>query len=66
MFAFNGTQLRGVKIAGEPWFVAAYVCKILDIKNTTIAVRALDADERPPYVGQRLVSVPVPAARSRN
>jgi len=31
---------------GEPWFVAADVCKVLGIANVTLAVRRLDADEK--------------------
>lgn len=30
---------------GEPWFVAADVCKTLGILNTTTAIRALEKDE---------------------
>ncbi|RVT91302.1 Bro-N domain-containing protein [Sphingomonas crocodyli] len=46
MFTFNGTQLRGVKINGEAWFVASDVCKCLGLSNTTMALRVLDADEK--------------------
>lgn len=31
--------IRTVVIDGEPWFIAADVCKILDIKNTTDALK---------------------------
>ena len=31
---------------GAPWFVAADVCKALDLSNPTVAVGSLDADER--------------------
>lgn len=41
-----GTQLRGLMIDGEPWFVAADVCKALEIQNTTQAVAKLDEDEK--------------------
>lgn len=34
---------------GEPWFVAADVCKALGIKNVSQAVLALDGDERGIY-----------------
>lgn len=33
-------------IDGEPWFVAADVCALLDVKNVTQAVGRLDGDER--------------------
>ncbi|MES1984744.1 MAG: Bro-N domain-containing protein [Pseudomonadota bacterium] len=46
MFSFDGQQLRGVKIDGEPWFVAADICRILGLSNPTMALRVLDADER--------------------
>lgn len=38
--------IRGLLIDGEPWFVAADVCKALDISNTTDAIKRLDDDER--------------------
>ena len=31
---------------GEPWFVAADVCKVLELSNPTVSVGALDDDER--------------------
>lgn len=31
---------------GEPWFVAADVCKILELKNPTVVIGRLDEDER--------------------
>jgi len=42
---FEGTKVRIVKIGGEPWFVAADVCKALEIGNPSKAVAALDNDE---------------------
>lgn len=36
---------RVVMLDGEPWFVAADVCKALDISNISDAVARLDADE---------------------
>lgn len=42
---FEGEKVRIVQIAGEPWFVAADVCKALEIGNTTEAVSVLDGDE---------------------
>ena len=38
--------LRGKLFEGEPWFVAADVCKALDIGNPRQAVSRLDEDER--------------------
>lgn len=39
-------QLRTVEIDGEIHFVAADVCKILELTNPTVAVERLDADEK--------------------
>lgn len=33
-------------IAGDPWFVAADICRALGLINPTMALRALDDDER--------------------
>ena len=49
MFAFKGHQLRGVKIDGEPWFVAADACRCLGLEARSTVHRAidkLDADEK--------------------
>ncbi|WP_256245988.1 BRO family protein [Pseudomonas sp. NBRC 111121] len=45
-FNFGEQQVRTLVIAGEPWFVAADVCRVLEVGNTTQAVQALDEDER--------------------
>ena len=39
-------EVRTLSIDGEPWFVAADVCRALEIGNPTDAMRRLDADER--------------------
>lgn len=39
-------ELRTVTKDGEPWFVAVDVCKILEIVNTTDAIKRLDDDEK--------------------
>ena len=39
-------QMRWVMIDGEVWFVAADMCRILGLQNPTMAVAALDEDER--------------------
>lgn len=46
VFNYNTNDIRTVLIDGEPWFVAVDVCEILDIKNSTHAVKRLDDDER--------------------
>ncbi len=39
-------QVRVVEIDGEPWFVAADVCRVLEIGNPSQALTRLDADEK--------------------
>lgn len=38
-------EVRTLQIENEPWFVAMDICKALDIKNTTDAIKRLDEDE---------------------
>lgn len=40
------TQVTVIDIDGEPWFVAADVCRILGIVNTSDALSSLDDDEK--------------------
>ncbi|EPI2104854.1 BRO-N domain-containing protein [Providencia rettgeri] len=42
---FEGIEVRIVKINNDPWFIAADICKALEIKNVTNAIKALDDDE---------------------
>lgn len=44
-FPVSGEKVRIVHIDGEPWFVAADVCRELDIKSARHAVRSLDAGD---------------------
>lgn len=39
-------KVRVVAKDGEPWFVAADVCRVLEIKNTSDALAKLDNDEK--------------------
>ena len=39
-------EVRTVMRDGEPWFVAADVCRALDIGNTSMALERLDNDEK--------------------
>ncbi len=39
-------QIRTVLRQGEPWFVAADVCKVLGHTNPTVALQMLDEDEK--------------------
>ena len=43
-FNFNEHQVRVVNIAGEPWFVLADLCKVLDIRNVGDTSARLDDD----------------------
>jgi len=47
-FLFEANQLVRVLPSrdGELWFVATDVCRALQLSNTTLALRALDADEK--------------------
>jgi prophage antirepressor-like protein len=44
-FDFNETPVRVVERDGEPWFVAADVCRVLEHTNPTMAVQSLDEDD---------------------
>lgn len=39
-------RIRTLTIDGEPWFVAADVCKALELGNPSMTVERLDADEK--------------------
>jgi prophage antirepressor-like protein len=45
-FNFEGNALRTTEIDGEPWFILADVCKVLDIDNPRQAATRLDEDEK--------------------
>lgn len=45
-FDFEEQAVRVILRDGEPWFVAADVCRVLDIANRHDAVSRLDEDER--------------------
>ena len=44
-FDFEEQAVRVMMRDGEPWFVAADVCRVLEIQNVTQAVQRLDEDE---------------------
>ena len=46
VFHFEKLPVRTVTIEGEPWFVAKDVCDVLELTNTTKALRGLDDDEK--------------------
>lgn len=41
-FNYNGSEVRTVIKDGEPWFVAADVCKVLGYSHTASALRKVD------------------------
>jgi hypothetical protein len=46
LFNFGESPIRVTDHDGNPWFVAADVCRVLEIQNTTDALSRLDEDER--------------------
>lgn len=46
VFDFNSQAVRTVMRDGEAWFVAADVCRVLEIANSRDALKSLEADER--------------------
>nr|DAF54007.1 MAG TPA: repressor domain protein [Siphoviridae sp. ctFgp7] len=49
IFDFDENPVRVIEKDGEPWFVAADVCRVLDIQNPSDAIKCLDDDERARY-----------------
>ncbi|QEH32105.1 hypothetical protein OJF2_05740 [Aquisphaera giovannonii] len=45
-FLFDGVEIRVIMWGGRPWFVAADVCRPLDIRNSRTAILTLDEDEK--------------------
>jgi len=43
---FNDCPVRIIDREGQPWFVARDVCNVLELTNSTEALRSLDDDER--------------------
>lgn len=46
VFNFNNADVRTIEQSEQIWWVAKDVCEVLDIKNVTQAIQALDEDER--------------------
>jgi prophage antirepressor-like protein len=44
-FEFRGASVRTVMIKGEPWWVAADVCAVLEIENVGNAISRLEKDD---------------------
>lgn len=45
-FTFEEEPVRVILIAGEPWFVANDVCRVLNIANPRDAMGRLEEDEK--------------------
>lgn len=45
-FDFNDAAVRVMMRDEQPWFVAADVCRVLDLSNPSMACEALDEDEK--------------------
>jgi prophage antirepressor-like protein len=46
VFEYSGQEVRTIVKGEEVWFVAKDVCEVLEIKNTSDAIKRLDEDER--------------------
>ena len=46
VFSYKDAVVRTVERDGEVWFVAKDVCDVLELTNPTVAIEALDEDER--------------------
>lgn len=46
VFDFNENAVRVILRDGEPWWVAADVCRVLALEQVTNAIRSLDEDEK--------------------
>lgn len=45
-FLYGEHRIRVVMLGDDPWFVAIDVCAALGLSNATVALRALDSDEK--------------------
>lgn len=46
LFRYNDNEVRVTVVDGDPWFVAADVCAVLEIANPRTSLALLDEDER--------------------
>lgn len=46
LFDFEGANVRALSRQGEPWFILADVCRVLEVSNPSDAARRLDDDEK--------------------
>jgi prophage antirepressor-like protein len=45
-FDFQGAEIRTVLVDGEPWWVAADICSVLELAQAASSLRLLDPDEK--------------------
>jgi len=46
-FSYESNKIRVIKDgSGEPWWIASDICRVLEIKNTSDALKHLDDDEK--------------------
>ena len=45
-FTYEGSELRTVLIDGAPWFVAADACRMLELRDTSSALKMVDDDDK--------------------
>ena len=50
-FTYNSQELNVIILNGDPWFIAADVCRILEIGNPSQALARLDEDEKSSLIG---------------
>lgn len=46
LFTYQGAELRTVVMDGEAWFVAADACRMLDLRDTSSALKMVDAEDK--------------------
>lgn len=58
IFDFDENPVRVIEKDGAPWFVAADVCRVLELTNPTVALESLDDDERAKFnLGSRDINI---------
>ena len=45
-FTYEGAELRTLSIDAEPWFVAPDACRMLDLRDTTSALKMVDDEDK--------------------
>ena len=57
-YNFDGKPVRTITRDGDPWFVLADVCQVLDIGNPSQAAKRLDDDEKHTLINNEGISGP--------